>query len=367
MLIVSMMPLDTSRDWEHLQEKFYADYGGEEEFSFRSGSPVLGRLNSGMQLYRIKYERPALFERIHRALHLPQYLSFLVSGQTFTDMTSIGCHTNLWDFTKNDYHDWVAAEGLSSKFAPIVGGDQVFPASFPGNNYGVGVGLHDSSSALIPYLVNFDEPFVLISTGTWCISLNPFNRTPLTASELQSDCLNYISYKGVPVKASRLFAGYVHEQHVKRIADYFEQSTAKYRTMPYNRALMRRLRETQPQGKAVGDKVSAFGMRELSDFATDVEAYHQLVADLVALQRKSTTLIINGGKVKRIFVDGGFSKNQIYMSLLAESFPDMEVYAASMAQATAVGAALAIHDSWNNTPPPADLIALRFYDHNLED
>ncbi len=350
-----------------LQEKFYADYGGEEEFSFRSGSPVLGSLNSGMQLYRIKYERPALFERIHRALHLPQYLSFLVSGQTFTDMTSIGCHTNLWDFTKNDYHDWVQAEGLLPKFAPIVGGDQVFPASFPGNSYGVGIGLHDSSSALIPYLVNFEEPFVLISTGTWCISLNPFNRTPLTAAELQSDCLSYISYKGVPVKASRLFAGYEHEQQVKRIADYFGQSTAKYRTMPYDRAVMRRLRQSQTQGQPVGDKVSAFGMRELSDFADDTEAYHQLVADLVALQRKSTTLIINGGKVKRIFVDGGFSKNQIYMSLLAESFPDMEVYAASMAQATAVGAALAIHDAWNNTPPPADLIALRFYAHSKDE
>lgn len=352
---------------EQLQKKFYADYGGEEEFSFRAGSPVLGSLNSGMQLYRIKYERPALFERIHRALHLPQYLSFLVSGQTYTDMTSIGCHTNLWDFSKNDYHDWVAAEGLLPKFAPIVSGSEVFPASFPGNNYGVGVGLHDSSSALIPYLVNFEEPFVLISTGTWCISLNPFNRTPLTAAELQADCLNYISYKGAPVKASRLFAGYEHEQQVKRIADYFQESTAKYRTMPYNRAVMRRLRQNQPQGQALGDKVSAFGLRELSSFANDTEAYHQLVADLVDLQRKSTTLIVNEGKVKRIFVDGGFSKNQIYMSLLAECFPDMEVYAASMAQATAVGAALAIHDAWNNTPPPSDLIALRFYAHSKDE
>lgn len=352
---------------EQLQEKFYSDYGGEEEFSFRAGSPVLGSLNSGMQLYRIKYERPALFERIHRALHLPQYLSFLVSGQTYTDMTSIGCHTNLWDFTKNDYHEWVKAEGLLPKLAPIVDGNQVFPASFPGNNYGVGVGLHDSSSALIPYLVNFDEPFVLISTGTWCISLNPFNSTPLTAAELQSDCLNYISYMGMPVKASRLFAGYEHEQQVKRIADYFGESTAKYRSMPYNRALMRRLRQSQPEGQPLGDKVSAFGMRELDSFANDTEAYHQLVADLVELQKKSTNLILEGDKVKRIFVDGGFSKNQIYMSLLAESFPDMEVYAASMAQATAVGAALAIHDAWNNTPPPSDLIALRFYAHSKDD
>ena len=62
------------------------------------------------------------------------------------------------------------------------------------NNYCVGIGLHDSSAALIPYLMNFKEPFVLISTGTWCISLNPFNEAPLTKEELKSDCLSYMSY-----------------------------------------------------------------------------------------------------------------------------------------------------------------------------
>ena len=37
----------------------------------------------------------------------------------------------------------------------------------------VGAGLHDSSAALIPYLSAFREPFILLSPGTWCISLNP--------------------------------------------------------------------------------------------------------------------------------------------------------------------------------------------------
>lgn len=351
---------------EALQQKFYADYGGEEEFAFRTASPVLGSLNSGMQLYRIKYERPALFERIQHALHLPQYLSFLVSGKVYADMTSIGCHTNLWDFAKNEYHEWVEAEGLLPKLAPIVAGDQVFPPAFPGDDYRVGIGLHDSSSALIPYLVSFEEPFVLISTGTWCISLNPFNDSPLTVEELRADCLSYISYKGLPVKASRLFAGYEHEQQVKRIADHFGQSTAKYRNMPYNRSVIQQLKERQLEGQSVGDKISAFVSRDLASFADDTEAYHQLMVDLVELQTKSTKLIIGNGRMTRIFVDGGFSKNQLYMHLLAESFPEMEVYAASMAQATAVGAALAIHSAWNRGALPADLITLRLYTPSKE-
>ena len=86
-----------------------------------------------------------------------------------------------------------------------------------------------------------------------------------------------------------------------------------------------------------------FSKRNLSDFKSDIEAYHQLVADLVERQSLSTRLIIQGTAVKRIFVDGGFSKNSLFMHFLANAFPEMEVYAASMAQATALGAALAIH------------------------
>src|SRR5690606_28180190 len=135
---------------EALKEEFYAKYGGEEYFSYCTASPVLGSLNSGMQLYRIKKEKPKVFRKIKYALHLPQYLSFLISGKVYTDITSLGCHTNLWDFNKNAYHTWVEREGMLDKLAPIVPSDTVVPATFPGESYGVGTGLHDSSAALIP-------------------------------------------------------------------------------------------------------------------------------------------------------------------------------------------------------------------------
>src|SRR5687768_6737168 len=38
-----------------LQKKFYSDYGGECVVARQTASPVLGNLNSGMQLYRLKY------------------------------------------------------------------------------------------------------------------------------------------------------------------------------------------------------------------------------------------------------------------------------------------------------------------------
>jgi len=75
-------------------------------------------------------------------------------------------------------------------------------------------------------------------------------------------------------------------------------------------------------------------------------------------------LVLKGTKVTRIFVDGGFSKNSVYMHLLSLAFPHIEVYAASMAQASAVGAALVIHKEWNRKAIPNDIINLTYYSAN---
>jgi len=356
---------------DELKSKFYASYGGEEKFSFQTASPVLGNLNSGMQLYRIKYQKPELFNQIKYALHLPQYLSYLVSRKSYSDLTSIGCHTNLWDFQTNDYHDWVNTEGIAEKLAPIAPADQTLSAEFIDAKIKVGIGLHDSSAALIPYLLNFHEPFVLISTGTWCISLNPFNHFPLTSEELECNCLCYVQYKGTPVKASRLFSGYEHDHQVKRISEYFHKDADYFQSIEYNPEIINALDKASDTSKMDTKDFlsqSIFQKRKLAAFKTYEEAYHQLVFDLIAQQYISTQLVVKGTEVKRIFVDGGFSKNSVYMNLLATFFPEMEVFAASMAQATAVGTALAVHHAWNSRPLPTNIIELKHYavTHDLE-
>lgn len=348
---------------EKISNELYANYGGEEQFSIETASPVLGSLNSGLQLYRLKKEQPEIFKKVKFALHLPQYMSFLLSGKGYSDITSIGCHTGMWYFEKNDYHNWIKNEGLDKKLAPIEPADKVFPPLFPGNSYNVGIGLHDSSAALVPYLVNFSEPFILISTGTWCISLNPFNQQVLTADELKDDCLCYLQYEGKPVKASRVFSGFEHEQQVKRIVNHFGTDTIKYRNIDFDPGIIRKLK-SNGNTSANTAKESLFGARDLSAFKNDVEAYHQLIMDLVDLQIASTNLVLKGTNAKRIFVDGGFSKNSVYMNLLAIAFPEMEVFAASMAQSTALGAAITLHKNWNSKALPTNLIELNYYVSN---
>ena len=341
---------------ETLKKQFYDTYGGQEAFAVQTASPVLGNLNSGMQLYRLKYEKPDVFEQIKTSLHLPQYLSFLLSKKCYSDITSIGCHTNLWDFQKNQYHEWVAplpessdrpkgrVTSFHSKLAPVLNNSNTFDfktgiLQFPLRGLGgFGIGLHDSSAALIPYLASFSEPFVLISTGTWCVSMNPFNDSPLTFEELQQDCLCYLSYQGKSVKAARLFAGHEHEQAVKKLAEQFGVSVDYYKTVLFNQTLI-----------------------ENSNDSTYEAAYHQLMFEIVNKQLISTALVLNNSPVNRIFVDGGFSKNSIYMHLLASAFPEKEIYAATVAQASALGAALAIHEAWNTQTLPNRLIDLQLY------
>lgn len=282
---------------------FEAKYGQINEICIATASPDLGNLNSGLQLFRIKIEQPIKYASIKWALHLPQYLHYIITGELASDITSIGCHTMLWNFELNRYHDWVLQEGIDKILPPIK----------------QNVGLHDSSAAIIPYLSLIKDPFVLISTGTWCISLNPFNKSPLSMDEMKSDTLFYLSYSGRSIKASRLFAGKEHELALKEIT-----------AMNY-------------------DKVQ-FDL-----------AYEQLMNEIIIKQVRSTQLIIDATAIKSIFVDGGFSKNEYYLKGLANSFQAIDVFSAKVSQASSLGAALSMHSSWNRNPIPNKLIELRKY------
>jgi hypothetical protein len=152
-----------------------------------------------------------------------------------------------------------------------------------------------------------------------------------------------------------LFAGPAYEEGMKRIADFFNKDVIKYRNIEFNPDIAAALNKNEKISK------QNFPQTDLSVFTTDSEAYHYLMLDIIKQQVRSTQLVLNGSPVKRLFVDGGFSRNAVYMNLLAMAFPQLEVYAASMAQATALGAALAIHSSWNKKPLPNTLIRLQYY------
>ncbi|MBT1705966.1 carbohydrate kinase, partial [Fulvivirgaceae bacterium PWU20] len=240
--------------------------------------------------------------------------------------------------------------------------EQIMQIKYEGLPLKTGTGLHDSSAALIPYLTSFKDPFILLSTGTWCISLNPFNTNPLTEDELKKDVLCYLTYTGKPVKASRLLLGPLYEHQVKRIASFYNQAVSRYHSMPFNAKWMDDL-EYQQQ-----PNLTSFSQTDMSGFKSDEEAYHHLMYDMALLQRDAIYLVLKNSPVKYLFVDGGFSTNTLYMNMLTLLFPQLKVYAASMPQGSALGAALVIHDSWNSQPIPDNLITLKSFDkHEFAD
>jgi len=313
-----------------LQESFYSHYGGENEFSRSAASPVLGSLNSGMQLYRLKYEQPEIFKRVVHVLHLPQYLSWLITGKFYTELTSIGCHTNLWNFDKQTYQQWLSEEGILTLLPEIVSSSSVVHVDYKGKNIAVGIGLHDSSSALIPYLKQRETNFMLLSTGTWCISLNPFNHSPLTEEELKNDCLCYLQSNGKPVKAARYFGGHIHQEFVQNIATHFSVSQDEILTYTFTDEEILELKKS--------DSV---------DYMTVIDAksaYFIALQKLVKDQKKSIDWVLYNADVDEIIVDGGFAQNKLFMQLLGFHFPEKEITASTMHQGSSLGAAMVLKE-----------------------
>ena len=83
--------------------------------------------------------------------------------------------------------------------------------------------------------------------------------------------------------------------------------------------------------------------------------------DIIQKQVASTGLVLRNSPVKKIFVDGGFSTNEIYMKMLANAYSNLEIYSAVIPQATAVGAAIVLHKCWNNKSLPENLIELNSF------
>lgn len=333
---------------KEIRSSFYEKYGDELKIARETASPALeGLLNSGLQLYWLKYSKPKVWEKIRWSLHLPQYLSYLLTGIPVSEYTSIGCHTMLWNFKKNDYHDWVYEEEIDQVLPPIVPTNTSINCHISNQNIKIGVGIHDSSAALLPYIRSERKPFLLISTGTWSISLNPFNDSLLTKKELESDCLNFMRMDGLPVKASRLFLGQEYQSQARDIENHFKTKKNAHRQVGFNKLLFQ---------KASKEKEHYFSFKylktpwkqptknKLEDFPNFEAAYHQLMWELVKLQVGAANLAIGQTSIKKLYIDGGFADNEVYVQMLANHFQDVKLRTTQSPLGSALGAAMVMDE-----------------------
>lgn len=338
---------------EELLNNFYEEYGGKKEISMQTASPPMGMLNSGLQLYWLKYEKPLKFREITYSLHFPQYLSYLFTGEVSAELTSIGCHTALWEFNKQKYHSWLEQEDCLNHLPKVEPVSKSYPCQWKGSSFQTGIGIHDSSAALAPYLIALQKPFMLVSTGTWSIVFNPFNESLLTYEELQRDCLCYMDVNGSQVKASRFFLGNEYMLQNEKLKNYFGvpddredmkldyefiQSLAGKKTSSQKL----KLEVAYSSGPYPQDKPGSWDVSQFTDYK---EAYHQLMLDLVAIQAESIRLAHGKNNIDKLIVTGGFSQNDFFVKLLASFFPEKNIYTSSLPNASALGAAMVVNNN----------------------
>ena len=325
--------------------QFYEKYGAEMSIAKETASPPLQMLNSGLQLYYLKYAKPKIFKKIRWSLHFPQYLRFLFTNTPFSEFTSIGCHTMLWDFSKNDYHRWVYKEGIDKILPPIAQNKRVSDFTFKGKKMKMGFGVHDSSSALIPYLKAQKSPFLLISTGTWSISINPFNKEKLRKNDLKNDCLNFLQPSGDAVKAARLFLGNEYKIQVEKLGSYYEKKKGHHRKIKFDGQLFSKLNKSKKKYfklESISNNSDKLAQTDLSKFSTYREAYHQLMIELMELQIQSIDLAIGNSLIKKIFIDGGFADNDLFVKMITNHFKKYKIRTTQSPLGSALGAAMMV-------------------------
>ncbi len=344
---------------DQVLEGFYDRYGGVKEFSRKTASPALNMLNSGLQLLWLKRTKPEVFGRVHQVLHFPQYLASLVHGQVVSEHTSIGCHTVMWDFDRMEYHPWLKEEGISLPDPVPVW--STFPVALEGSMFEAGIGIHDSSSSLVPYILAAKDPFVLISTGTWCISMNPFNNEPLSLEELGQDCLCFLGVNGKPVKSSRFFLGRIHDLNAEHLQRFFDVEKSAYKAVDPGIKVVRECWKSGEKGELFfREGIPEGGVdRQVNpdQFDSFEEAYTRLMTDLTRQVVNSIKLIIaKKDTTKHLYITGGFAKNPIFRTILSLAFPGKQVFTSEVDNASSLGAALVLAENiWKGTADHLDL------------
>ncbi|MDG1729928.1 MAG: FGGY family carbohydrate kinase [Algibacter sp.] len=335
---------------ENIVTEFFEEYGPREEFLRDTGCADLSMLNSGLQLYWLKKSKPKVYSKIKYALHLPQYLSYIFTGIPLSEYTSIGCHTALWDYSKKDYHTWVYREGIDKILPPIVSTETSINMNYNGSRIKIGVGIHDSSAALLPYVRSIKKKFVLVSTGTWSIVFNPFTEKPISEETDNKDAINYMRINGKPVKATRMFLGNEYKVQVNKLDKHFGVNDDYHRSVKF---------DYDTCFEIIQDFKHCYRWESITDvdmpekthisYHKYEHAYHQLMTELVMLQIKSIKEALGNNSIARIYVDGGFSNNDIYIKLLSHHFKDKKLSTTDASLGSALGAAISISDNKLNS------------------
>lgn len=184
-----------------------------------TGSPKLaGGLNIGAQLHWLFTTDPTLKGRTAQIVTYPQYWGYRLTGVTATDITSIGCHTDLWNPYEGTFSELLMQLDIADKIAtvrrpsdilgPIL--PQIAEATGLAPDTPVCVGIHDSNASLYPHVVSQDGPVSVVSTGTWVIVMSMKAGGAVTLDPTRDTLVNVNAHEQA-VASARFMGGREYE------------------------------------------------------------------------------------------------------------------------------------------------------------
>lgn len=311
-----------------------ADYDRQRDAFALTGSPALPYgLNLGAQLHRLEHERPGLLNDDAIILPWPQYWAWRMCGVPASEVSSLGCHSDLWRPADSSHSALACARGWSERLAPIRSASEILGPISPewaarsglSPDVSVYCGLHDSNAALLaakamPELTGRDA--TVLSTGTWFVAMRmPASTTPSEwASVPESrDCLVNVDIHGGPVPSARFMGG--RELEVLGVADATAEPDETLRALQEVIATGRMVLPTWAAGVGPFPEATGRWLHKPTDSAR-LRAASLLYAALMV----DVSLDLIGSR-ERILVEGRFAQSEIFVGALASLRPACQVYA----------------------------------------
>ncbi|TGT72116.1 MULTISPECIES: FGGY-family carbohydrate kinase [unclassified Mesorhizobium] len=337
-------------------EQLAADYDAVRPPFAETGTPRLPvGLNLGAQFFWQQRRFPAEFARATAMLMYPQYWALRLTGIAASEVTSLGCHTDLWNPWTSAYSSLVGRMGWRRLMALVrPAKDRLGPilpaiAQRTGLNPQTPVfcGLHDSNASLLPHLLADAPPFSVVSTGTWVVSMAVGGRK--VDLDPARDTLVNVNALGDPVPSARFMGG--REFSLLTNGQPPEWSDDDVAAVLARQTLL--LPSTQqgsgPFPNRPAQWVNAETLSPGERFAT-ISFYLALMT--------STCLELIGGDGPTT-VEGPFARNPLFVRMLAAA-TERPVIVSETSTGTSIGAALLATDGapamsrGERTDPPTD-------------
>ena len=312
------------------------------DFSETFSPPLPLGLNYGRHMLWLAERDPSLFDRTEAILAYPQFWSWAFSGRPVSEVSYLGCHSNLWAPLKDDFSSLVDRMGWRGRMPAFARAGAAI-GSHPvrlddGSTADVTVhnGVHDSNAALSFYRsLGFDD-FTLVSTGTWVIVFNP--ACPLELLDPRRDMLANVTVDHRPVATIRFMGGREYEAASGGWTTPVSQE-AVASVIAKGAFALPSFAPGGPfpgsEGRFVGPKLDG------AERAAAALLYVALMTDFSLDLIRSQNAIV---------IDGGLVKTGLYAAVLAALRPGQTVHASGNAEGSAFGAAALVFDTIGESP-----------------